>query len=202
LAPYHHGNLRAALLELAAERVEETGVAGLSLRDLARGLGVSHAAPRPHFRDKQALLDALAIDGLERLGKELEDDLDLQRKSADFRSRLLAFARTYVRFAAERPALLGLMFARKEHAGAPEVRAAIERAFAAQQALIADALSSEEVVGDPDAVVMALLVRLQGLAAIVAAGMIGSRPVDTVIDGTIDSLLTGLRPPSAAAGAA
>jgi AcrR family transcriptional regulator len=198
VAPYHHGNLRPELLALAAERIEETGVTGLSFRDLARELGVSHAAPRPHFRDKQALLDALAVDGLERLGKELEDDLDLQQETADFRSRLLAFAHTYVRFAVDHPALLGLMFARKEHAGAPEVLLANERAFAAPQTLIADGLASREIVGDPDAVAMALLACLQGLAAIIAGDMIGSRTVDAVIDGTIDTLLTGLWPPAAA----
>src|SRR5919202_1039639 len=67
--PYHHGNLRSALLaaaEGALARGEE-----LSLRSLAREVGVSHAAPRRHFADKQALLDALAEDGFERLGAAL-----------------------------------------------------------------------------------------------------------------------------------
>ena len=58
---YHHGNLRSVLLA----RAEEALNAGedLSLRELARRAGVSHAAPRRHFADKQALLDALAEDG-------------------------------------------------------------------------------------------------------------------------------------------
>src|SRR5919107_3634135 len=67
--PYHHGNLRAALLE-AAERALARG-GELSLRELAREVGVSHAAPRRHFADKQALLDALAEGGFERLGAEM-----------------------------------------------------------------------------------------------------------------------------------
>ena len=66
---YHHGNLRAALLERAEAVLAEGGE--LSLRELARQVGVSHAAPRRHFPDKQALLDALAMDGFERLGAEL-----------------------------------------------------------------------------------------------------------------------------------
>ena len=66
--PYHHGNLRPALLG-AAERALARG-RELSLRELAREIGVSHAAPRRHFADKQALLDALALDGFERLGGE------------------------------------------------------------------------------------------------------------------------------------
>src|SRR3954469_7536348 len=69
--PYHHGNLRPALLE-AAERALARGDE-LSLRSLAREVGVSHAAPRRHFADKQALLDALAEDGFERLGSEMRD---------------------------------------------------------------------------------------------------------------------------------
>ena len=58
--PYHHGNLRQALLAQAERTVRERGVQELSLRELAREVGVSHAAPRRHFPDRQALLDALA----------------------------------------------------------------------------------------------------------------------------------------------
>ncbi len=56
--PFHHGNLRAVLLDEAVAVLRETGVDGLSLRDLARRAGVSHGAPRSHFVDRQALLDA------------------------------------------------------------------------------------------------------------------------------------------------
>src|SRR3954453_21421902 len=66
---YHHGNLRATLLE-HAEAALAAG-SDLSLRELARQAGVSHGAPRRHFADKQALLDALAVDGFERLGAAL-----------------------------------------------------------------------------------------------------------------------------------
>src|ERR1700692_3784131 len=69
--PYHHGNLCFALLEQAERTVRERGVQALSLRELARDLGVSHAAPRRHFPDRQALLDALAESGFDRLGSEL-----------------------------------------------------------------------------------------------------------------------------------
>src|SRR5918998_6710951 len=69
--PYHHGSLRRALLERAEEALADGGSQRLSLRELARDIGVSHAAPRRHFADKQALLDALALDGFERLGDAL-----------------------------------------------------------------------------------------------------------------------------------
>ena len=74
--PYHHGNLRAALLACAERTLREGGAGELSLRELARQVGVSHAAPRRHFADKQALLDALAEDGFERLGRELREAMD------------------------------------------------------------------------------------------------------------------------------
>lgn len=192
-APYHHGNLRTALLTLAERKLEQTGVAGLSLRELARETGVSHGAPRPHFPDKQALLDALAIRGLEQLGERLDADLEL-RRGASFEKRLLAFARVYVSFAAEHPVLLGLMFTRKENPGAPEVRTANERAFAVPQALIADAYAAGDITtADPDQVAMAVLATVHGLAAIITSGMTGDRLPDKVITGAIRTLAAGLR---------
>src|SRR6201992_4354102 len=69
--PYHHGNLRTELLAAAARPVRERGLGALSLRELAREAEVSHAAPRRHFADRQALLDALAEAGFERLADEV-----------------------------------------------------------------------------------------------------------------------------------
>src|SRR4029079_6082122 len=94
--PYHHGNLRAALLEQAELTVRERGVEDLSLRELAREIGVSHGAPRRHFSDRQALLDALAQSGFERLGAELRAAIDAAGE--DFRARLQAAATAYVHF--------------------------------------------------------------------------------------------------------
>ena len=68
---YHHGDLRAALLAAAVEVIDESGPAALSLRDLARRVGVSHAAPAHHFGDKTGLLTALATEGFELLAEAL-----------------------------------------------------------------------------------------------------------------------------------
>lgn len=193
MAGYHHGNLRAELLAAAERKLEATGVAGLSLRELARDVGVSHGAPRQHFPDRQALLDALAVRGLELLGDAL--DAVLADRTGPFADRLAAFAGAYVRFATERPALLALVFARKDRPDAPDLRAANERAFAVPSALIARARADGEIDGDdPDRVAMALLATLQGLASVVTSGMIGDRPVDTVVTGTVRTLLRGLTP--------
>src|SRR3989454_12819781 len=115
---YHHGNLRTALLEQAERSVREHGVERLSLRELARKTGVSHGAPRRHFPDRQALLDALAETGFARLGAELRSAAD--GAGEDFQARLGATAAAYVRFATRDAALLELMFAGKnrEQSGA------------------------------------------------------------------------------------
>lgn len=70
--PYHHGDLRRALLDAAASEIARIGIADLSLRALARATSVSHAAPTHHFGDKRGLLTALAVQGHRWLAGELE----------------------------------------------------------------------------------------------------------------------------------
>ncbi len=65
--PYHHGNLRRALLDAALDTIASDGVAALNLRALARRCGVSHAAPTHHFGDRQGLLTAIATEGYDGL---------------------------------------------------------------------------------------------------------------------------------------
>jgi AcrR family transcriptional regulator len=180
--PYHHGNLRAALLDEAERRL---GDGELSLRELARAVGVSHGAPRRHFADKQALLDALAEGGFARLGRALEAD------GQDFTSRLAALARAYVRFATEHAALLELMFAGKHRS--PDLEAAADRAFAAPLALIADGQAAGEVVaGDPERVANVAFAAVHGLAALAGAGVL--EVDDALVTETVERLVLGLRP--------
>src|SRR5438270_9836172 len=131
---YHHGNLRTALLEQAERSVREHGVERLSLRELAREVGVSHGAPRRHFPDRQALLDALAESGFERLGAELRAAAD--GAGDEFQPRLEATAAAYIRFATTDPALLDLMFASKHRTTEPSLHDAMERAFSVMMDLI------------------------------------------------------------------
>jgi AcrR family transcriptional regulator len=65
--PYHHGNLKEALLDAAVAMIAETGPRGFTLREAARRAGVSHNAPYRHFRDRNDLLAAVATDGFDRL---------------------------------------------------------------------------------------------------------------------------------------
>lgn len=129
---YHHGDLRRALLKAADEAIEDGGVATLSMRELARRAGVSHAAPTHHFGDKKGLLTALAVDGFDQLAKAL----GTSRLASN---SLLELGVTYVRFALERRALFEVMF-RPElyHAEDPDVAAARGRAADALYAGMAD----------------------------------------------------------------
>jgi len=98
---YHHGNLREALLERAAEVIATDGVESLSLRALARDLDVSHAAPHRHFADRSALLVELAREGFRRSIEAMEEGAE--RAGADPVARYRALGRSYVQFAIEHP---------------------------------------------------------------------------------------------------
>jgi AcrR family transcriptional regulator len=106
---YHHGDLKRALLEAALEMLDEEGAEGVGLRELARRVGVSAAAPYRHFRGRQALLEAVATEGFRRFSAMMaakEQDLPEVEQ-------LPAMAEAYVRFALVQPALFRLMFSRQ-----------------------------------------------------------------------------------------
>src|ERR1700754_3324069 len=109
--PYHHGDLGNALLEAAADAIAEHGVAQLKLRDLTRRLGVSHGAPANHFKDRDALLAALAIQGFERLIERQREVLVASHPTGA--AALIAIGIAYVQFAAEFPSHFEVMFQRR-----------------------------------------------------------------------------------------
>ena len=125
--PYHHGDLRAALLAAAARWLDEQGADTLTLRELARAAGVSHAAPYHHFASRDELLAGVAELAFDRLA----DALAGAARTPDAAHALLDIGEAYVRQALAHPAQFRLMFgpmlARKaEHAG---LQRAAERAF-------------------------------------------------------------------------
>jgi AcrR family transcriptional regulator len=190
--PYHHGNLRQALLQQAEKTVRERGVGELSLRELARVLGVSHGAPRRHFPDRQALLDALAEAGFERLGNELHAAVD--GAGDDFQARLQATAAAYVRFATDDAALLELMFAGKHGEHSTALDEAANRAFAVMLELIHQG-QAEGVLepGPSERVGLVLFATIQGIAALVTGGMIDAAQLDELVSDAIAHFLRGSR---------
>jgi AcrR family transcriptional regulator len=192
--PYHHGNLRAALLERAERTLSDEGAPELSLRGLARDIGVSHAAPRRHFADKQALLDALAEDGFERLGTDLTAAIE-NAPGASFAERFTAVGRAYVRFANEHAALLDLMFAAKQRPEAEDVRAASDRTFAGPLTLVADAQArGEVVVGETHEVALVAWAVIQGFASMAREGLFDDSAIDELVGAAVERLMLGLRP--------
>ena len=104
---YHHGTLREALLQSAANRVAASSVVQVTVRDLAEDTGVTSAAFYRHFTSIDQLLDVLYIQGLELL-EEAETEA-ARRSDGDAIDRIVAMLRAYVRFAIERPGLFRLI---------------------------------------------------------------------------------------------
>lgn len=126
--PYHHGDLRAALLAAGEAELAERGMEAFSLRQVAKRAGVSHAAPAHHFGDARGLLTALAAEGFRTF---LATQAAREAKALpDPRSQLTAAGLGYIDFAMARPALFRLMFGsdRPDPANA-EMRAAGRAAY-------------------------------------------------------------------------
>jgi AcrR family transcriptional regulator len=188
--PYHHGNLRAALLAQAGRALREQGLDGLSLRELARQVGVSHAAPRRHFADRQSLLDALAESGWVRLGAEVR--AAVQRAGTDYEARLRASARAYVRFATRDAALLELMFAGGRGREIAALQEASGHAFSALVELIQEGQARDVLEpGDPERMALLLFATTQGIAALVNAGIVPPKRLDRLVSDAIGRFLHG-----------
>jgi AcrR family transcriptional regulator len=189
--PYHHGKLREALLARATEVIEKAGVEGLSLRQLARDLGVSHAAPGKHFRDKQALLDALALDGFRGMNARI---MGASEAAGDHRSRFVRIARAYVDFAVSHPALLAVMHSTKHHSDASdELRSIGEDGIGVARALIAEAQDARELApGDCEMLALVCFVSLHGAAVLAAGNLLNGTSIDSLTNATTDLLWAGM----------
>lgn len=158
--PYHHGDLRRALLDTALAAVAEHGPAGLSLRDVARRAGVSHAAPAHHFGDKTGLLTALAAEGWALLADALE------AHRADFQSQGVA----YVVFAVEHPAHAAVM-------RAPGLARPDDAALTAARERAGAALRTAAGAADEDAATaLAGWALVHGLSALLLEGSVRPGP--------------------------
>ena len=104
---YHHGDLRRALLDTALALIEARGPDDVSLREVARQVGVSPAAVYRHFPDKQALMEAVAGEGLVRLAAAQHAAAEA---CSDLHARFAASGKAYVRFALDNPGLFRATF--------------------------------------------------------------------------------------------
>jgi AcrR family transcriptional regulator len=177
---YHHGSLREALLAEGRRLLIEQGPDAVTLRELARRTGVSHAAPRRHFADRDALLAAIAARGFD----ELTEALRSAARRDDLRARLTAYAHAHVRFAVENGPLLTLMFSRRSGAGSsPDVEAAA-RFFA-----LGGELLGEDPAGPVGPLPYLLAATLEGISSLVVAGRLPAAGVEGVVDEAVGMLL-------------
>ena len=202
--PYHHGDLRRAIVKAALEILRETQSLEFSLRELARRAGVSHNAPYKHFADKRELLAAVSAAGFEMLTKRMAVKLARLR---DPREQLFAMLRTYIDHGVENPALYSLMFG--GHLSGPDhSRPAIELAEAEKtKALLAGVISAgglgraipkkprneRKIAG----AILACWSLVHGLTLLLADGLVGPRKKsgalsDSLVQGMLDGLAAEL----------
>jgi len=107
--PYHHGELRQALVDAARALVNERGESGFSLSDACRKAGVSTAAPYRHFADKHEILTEVAAQGFIDMASRSRTETQVHPEGST--ERIIALGRVYFTFAINEPALFRMMFA-------------------------------------------------------------------------------------------
>ena len=187
--PYHHGDLREAILGRAMVKIETDGLAALSLRDLARECGVSPSAPQKHFPTKQDLLTALAVRGYDELAETLSDS----RIDGPIDKVLIKLGRAYVEYVVEHPGLLQLMYGQRIDDGTHGVAEAAFRAYAPIDDVLDRARARGEIVGNRKNISVFVHVLLQGLASSVSSGALGAAD-QGVVRQVVNASLSGLRP--------
>ena len=142
---YHHGDLRAALIDTAVEIIGERGVRGFSLAEASRRLGVASSAPYAHFADRDEFLAAVAVHAYELFNEQFLPEIYEFGEPAD---RLAALVRSYVRFAgAHRPLFEVIFVAGFDKIRHPEVKAA-EKPFEDAYTDIVRTLSADDLTGE------------------------------------------------------
>lgn len=171
---YHHGDLRRALLDRAAEVIAERGVAGVTLRGLAADIAVSHTAAGHHFGGRAGLLSALAAEGFRRLSGAMADAAE--------HDDLLGLGLAYVRFALAEPSRFAVMF---DTAVLDPADAELHEARTAAMATLrrgVDAAGAEER-GDAATVTIAAWGMMHGIATLALSGALDAAAVRGHVDG-------------------
>jgi AcrR family transcriptional regulator len=196
-AGYHHGDLRAGLIDAATEIVEKEGVMALSLRGVARKAGVSQTAPYHHFSDKEALLAAVAETGFQGLSQAMEK---AEHEGLSSGERMVALGRTYVSFATSNPGRFRLMFGPliREKLTYPDLL--VSSAKSLEMIRGAVELRRQDVgatIGNVEADTMAAWSIVHGLATLLIdsgfnAESMGAETQDALVERVTGALVTGL----------
>jgi AcrR family transcriptional regulator len=173
---YHHGNLRQALLDAALALIERAGADALTLRGAAKLAGVSQAAPYRHFRNKDALLAAVAGEGFRAMAEAMGERAAPHQNDPVGRLRALGLA--YIEFAAGHPAHFRVMFGRmpRDRAAHPALQAAAKAAYGLLISAIRDCQAAGGAPGgDPEDLALCAWSAVHGLSALVVDGQLGER---------------------------
>jgi AcrR family transcriptional regulator len=187
---YHHGDLRHALVEAAAQLIVQRGIDNVSLREVARTAGVSHAAPYHHFASKSELLAAVAEEGFLRFnGYQERAFRRMQRQEPT--EKLKALGRAYVKFAIDHPSFFRIMFRYdiSEPLKHPLLTALSKRTFDRLYKTVSECLKKQNRSEDPMQASIRAWALVHGLANLWLDGRLkmpqGRELIDKIIDQNI-----------------
>ncbi len=197
--PYHHGDLHDQILCAACELIEEKNIASLSLREIAKKVGVSHAAPYRHFKDKESLLAGIAGVGFSQLSKQLAEVV--ASHANDPAAQLQQAGHGYVRMAMNNPQCTQLMFSGILPCDDtyPELRSLGDAAFNGLKTIIEEGQASGVFKqGDVETLALATWSSIHGLALLLIGGNLPeilSIPIDVrqLTDAVTSTMLEGLK---------
>jgi len=187
---YHHGDLRRALLDAAWRLVAEKGLAALTLREVARAAGVSHAAPYHHFPTRTALLDALAEEGFAGLDRAMAEakagpaaggpaEVGQTPRPVDGADVMVRIGRAYVDFACAHPEQLQVMFRPRHHESEGPPPPALAEIGAQAYGHLADGVRVCQAqglapAGDPNELALSAWSLVHGFASLWSQGQLGA----------------------------
>lgn len=196
---YHHGDLHNALLEATKEIISESGVMGVSLREVARRAGVSHSAPAHHFGDKKGLLEGLAIQGYAMMMDQMIATYE-ECKDEPLLGHMREMGRMYIMFALENPSHYEVMFRGElEHLEGTPLEAASKGVFT-PLALTVGRLVAEGLIeaGQSRYFATMLWSQMHGFASLWLDDKLPhfyeDHTPEEVVDGLLDTLAAILRP--------
>jgi AcrR family transcriptional regulator len=169
---YHHGDLKNALVQAALAQIAVSGVHSLSLREVARSTGVSHAAAYRHFRNKEDMLAAIAEQGFVILGHALQ--AAIEQHSGNSLAAFKASGIAYVEFGIGHPEHLQVMFggALNGFAQWPSLQKAGQHAYDLLKTSARKALHTGEISGDESTIALAAWSLVHGLTQLIVGGQI------------------------------
>ena len=192
---YHHGDLRAQLIEATRALVEEKGPDHFSVSEACRRAGVSTAAPYKHFKDKDEMLRAVALEGMRRQRDQMR--VELESYAPGTLERIVALGRVYVRFAVTEPGVFRLMFGLSEtHADHGELVDTGNSTFMVVQQEVARCRGGETVEDGDMHLAFLLWSFVHGLSFLTIDGKLAEKSLPVDIEKTLEDIALRVVGPS------